>query len=124
MLFAAFSQLFASFPELQRCVQVQAALFQRADHVDQLITAFLIAQPTNVSSAIRVLSHRFLLYSPPSPPRLPPGCAARCPPARRRPCAEPANPPGPPHSRAPAWPTVPASPAVPTSARSGRPPCR
>ena len=47
MLLAAFGQLLASFPELQRGVEVKAALLELAHHLHELVAGFFVSQLTN-----------------------------------------------------------------------------
>ena len=47
MLFAPFGELFASFPQFQRRIEVQPALLQQPHDFDQLVPASFIAKLTN-----------------------------------------------------------------------------
>ncbi len=42
MLFTAFSQFFASFPEFQRRLEIESAMLELLHDVDQLITGFFV----------------------------------------------------------------------------------
>ncbi|KAB7756108.1 hypothetical protein MPHL43072_22410 [Mycolicibacterium phlei DSM 43072] len=47
MLFASFGQFFTAFPEFQRRIQIEAALLEALDDIDQFVPRFLIPQFAN-----------------------------------------------------------------------------
>ena len=47
LFFTAFGQLLASFPELQGGVQIESALLELADHLDEFVPGLFVPQFTN-----------------------------------------------------------------------------
>src|ERR1700751_4020581 len=96
MLLTPFRQLLASFPQLQRRIEVQATLFKEPPHFDEFVTAGFVATLTNrsnrrrpVVAAVVPSGHRSVPRLAPPRRRRQPAPATGCPAVRRRPTATP-----------------------------------